>query len=60
MTGFSAGVSFGAGKLTASAGVSGSRGTGAGREVGPTLGGGGATKAKVRTLNLLYAVSYAF
>ena len=61
LTGFSAGVSFGAGKLTASAGVSGSRGTGAGRDVGPTLGGReGVTKVKVRTLNLLYAVSYAF
>ncbi|HET7423512.1 MAG TPA: hypothetical protein VFJ92_08120, partial [Gemmatimonadales bacterium] len=61
LTGFSTGVSFGAGKLTASAGVSGSTGTSAGREVGPTLGGReGVTKVKVRTINLLYAVSYAF
>jgi len=61
LTGLSAGVSFGAGKLTASAGVSGSRGTSAGREVGPTLGGReGVTKVKIRTISLLYAVSYAF
>src|SRR4051812_18221715 len=61
LTGFSAGVSLGAGKLTASAGVSGSSGTSAEREVGPTLGGReGVTKVKVRTINLLYAVSYAF
>jgi hypothetical protein len=61
LAGFSAGVSFGAGKLTASAGVSGSSGTSAGREVGPTLGGReGLTKVKIRTINLLYAISYAF
>jgi hypothetical protein len=61
LSGFSAGISLGAGKLTASAGVSGSSGTSAEREVGPTLGGReGVTKVKVRTINLLYAVSYAF
>jgi hypothetical protein len=54
-------VSFGPASSPPSAGVSGSRGTSAGREIGPTLGGReGSTKAKIRTLNLLYAVSYAF
>jgi hypothetical protein len=59
--GGSGGVSFGAGKLKATAGVSFSRGTSDQRQVGPSLGGfQGLTRVKVRTYNLLYAISYEF
>jgi hypothetical protein len=61
LTGFSGGVSFGAGRLQASAGVSTSRGTSEERVIGPSLGGfTGTTRIKVTTYNLLYAISFAF
>jgi hypothetical protein len=61
LVGGSGGVSFGAGHLTASVGVSGSSGTSGERQVGPTLGGvQGVTRFKVKTFNLLYAISYSF
>jgi len=61
LVGASGGVSFGAGHLTASAGVSGSSGTSDDRPVGPSLGGvQGITRYKVKTFNILYAISYAF
>ena len=39
LTGFSGGVSFGAGRLQASVGLSTSRGTSEERQIGPSLGG---------------------
>ena len=61
LTGFSGGVSFGAGRLTASAGLSTSRGTSEERVVGPSVGGvTGSTRIKVTTFNLLYAISFGF
>jgi hypothetical protein len=61
LTGVSAGVSLGAGRLTASLGVSSSWGTTAGRQVGPSLGGFQATtEISVRTYTGLYAVSFTF
>jgi hypothetical protein len=61
LVGASGGVSFGAGHLTASVGVSGSSGTSDPRQVGPSLGGiEGSTRFKVKTFNILYAISYAF
>ena len=61
LVGFSGGTSFGAGRLTASVGISGSHGTSDERMIGPSLGGAtGSTKVTVTTYNLLYAVSYAF
>jgi long-subunit fatty acid transport protein len=61
LTGFSGGVSFGAGRLQASVGLSTSRGTSEERVVGPSLGGfTSTTRIKVTTWNLLYAISFAF
>ena len=61
LTGFSGGVSFGAGRLQASAGLSTSRGTSEERLVGPSLGGvSGSTRIEVTTYNLLYAISFEF
>ncbi len=61
LTGFSGGVSFGAGRLQASVGLSTSRGTSEERQIGPALGGfTGTTRIKVTTYNLLYAISFAF
>ncbi len=61
LTGFSGGVSFGAGRLQASAGLSSSRGTSEERLVGPSLGGvTSTTRIEVTTYNLLYAISFAF
>jgi long-subunit fatty acid transport protein len=61
LTGFSGGVSFGAGRLKASAGLSSSRGTSEERQVGPSLGGFvTTTRIKVTTYNLLYAISFEF
>jgi long-subunit fatty acid transport protein len=61
LTGFSGGVSFGAGRLQASVGVSTSRGTSEERVIGPSLGGfTSTTRIKVTTWNLLYAISFAF
>ncbi len=61
LTGFSGGVSFGAGRLQASVGLSTSRGTSEERQIGPSLGGfTSVTRIKVTTYNLLYAISFAF
>ena len=61
LTGFSGGVSFGAGRLQASVGLSTSRGTSDERQVGPSLGGfTSVTRIKVTTYNLLYAISFEF
>ena len=61
LTGFSGGVSFGAGRLKASAGLSTSRGTSDERVIGPSVGGvTGVTRIKVTTFNLLYAISFGF
>lgn len=61
LTGFSGGVSIGGGKLTASLGASSSWGTTSAREVGPSLGGLQATTdVSIRTITVLYAVSYTF
>jgi long-subunit fatty acid transport protein len=61
LTGFSGGVSFGAGRLQASVGLSTSRGTSEERTVGPSLGGfTSTTRIKVTTYNLLYAISFSF
>jgi long-subunit fatty acid transport protein len=61
LTGFSGGVSFGAGRLQASVGLSTSRGTSEERQIGPSLGGfTSLTRIKVTTYNLLYAISFAF
>jgi long-subunit fatty acid transport protein len=61
LTGFSGGVSFGAGRLQASVGLSTSRGTSEERQVGPSLSGfTSVTRIKVTTYNLLYAISFEF
>ena len=61
LTGFPGGVSFGAGRLQASVGLSTSRGTSEERQIGPSLGGfTSLTRIKVTTYNLLYAISFAF
>jgi len=61
ITGVSGGVSLGAGRLTASLGVSSSWGTTTERQVGPTLGGlSGTTDVSIKTFTGLYSISYTF
>ena len=61
LTGVAAGVSFGAGRLTGSLGVSSSWGTTSERQVGPSIGGVEATTdVTIRTLTGLYSLSYTF
>lgn len=61
LVGFSGGVSFGAGKLSASLGVSSSWGTTSDRQIGPSLGGTQAvTNVHVQTVTGLYAISFTF
>jgi hypothetical protein len=61
LVGASGGVSLGAGRLTASLGVSSSWGTTSERAIGPSLGGIQATSdLSIRTFTVLYAVSFTF
>lgn len=61
LKGASAGVSFTGSHLSGSLGVSGSWGTTEDRQIGPSIGGLQTTTAiKIRTFNLMYAISYAF
>lgn len=61
LTGVSGGVSFGAGRLSASLGASSSWGTTSQRLIGPSLGGlQAATDESIRTITILYAVSFTF
>jgi hypothetical protein len=61
LKGASAGVSFTGAHLSGSLGVAGSWGTTDERQVGPSIGGiQTSTTVKVRTFNLMYAISYAF
>jgi hypothetical protein len=61
LRGASAGVSFTGDHFSGSLGVSGSWGTTDERQVGPSIGGiQTTTTVKVRTFNLMYALSYAF
>jgi hypothetical protein len=61
LTGVSAGMSFTGSHLSGSLGVASSFGTTDDRQVGPSLGGQQTvTTIKVRTFNLMYAISYAF
>ena len=61
LTGVSAGVSLGAGRLTGSLGISSSWGTTTERQVGPSIGGVEATtEVTIRTLTGLYSVSFTF
>lgn len=61
LKGASAGVSFTGSHLSGSLGVAGSWGTTDDRVVGPSLGGAQTTTTvKVKTFNLMYAISYAF
>ncbi|HEU4649691.1 MAG TPA: hypothetical protein VFS33_11565 [Gemmatimonadales bacterium] len=61
LIGFSGGVSFGAGRLTASLGASASWGTTSERQIGPSLGGlQTVTEVYVQTVTGLYAISFEF
>ena len=61
LKGASAGVSFTGSHLSGSLGVAGSWGTTDERVIGPSLGGAQtSTTIKVKTFNLMYAISYAF
>ena len=61
LKGASAGVSFTGSHLSGSLGVAGSWGTTDNRVIGPSLGGAQTTTTvKVKTFNLMYAISYAF
>jgi hypothetical protein len=61
LVGVSGGISFGAGRLTASVGASASWGTTSERQLGPSLGGLQAiSDVSVQTLTGLYAFSYTF
>jgi hypothetical protein len=61
LVGISGGISFGAGRVTASVGASASWGTTSERQLGPSLGGLQAiSDVSVRTLTALYAFSFTF